>query len=333
MFKRVLLCYDGSVVGRRALKRGAELAILVGARVYVLSIIPAGVDGPAVVAGAAGHACLVDEEAGYRKLLEESIDWLKARGVVAEGCLASGNTIEQIVEFSRRLSIDLIVLGHYPQPSGGFWWGSPQRTSLAERAKCCVFVAVNEADAPPARRSSRGSERRRPPPQLGNDLLEFGIAGIVGRGDDHGVAGGAVDVAGAGVANEPVGEGARSDIETRARDLREMAHSCRGSRTNSMPMKNPRPRTSPTSSNLDSDSANGLLANAAPTVRTLLEQAVALDDVLHGESRRAGRGVAGEGVAGHVGTMFSLMGGRHVPGDQRRAQRDVAARPVPWRCT
>ena len=144
MFKRVLLCYDGSEVGRRALKRGAELAILVGAQVYVLSIIPSGVATAAVAAGAAGHACLVDEEGGYRKLLDESIELLKARGVSAEGFLASGNTIDQIIAFSRRLAIDLIVLGHYPQPSGGFWWGGPQRASLAERANCCVFVAVSE---------------------------------------------------------------------------------------------------------------------------------------------------------------------------------------------
>jgi nucleotide-binding universal stress UspA family protein len=145
MFKRVLLCYDGTAVGRRALKRGAELAILVGARVHVLSIIPTGVAGAAVVAGAAGHACLVDEEGGYRKLLDESVEWLKARGVVAEGYLASGNTSDQIIAFARRLTIDLIVLGHYPQPTGGFWWGSA-RTSLAERANCCIFVAVNEPD-------------------------------------------------------------------------------------------------------------------------------------------------------------------------------------------
>jgi nucleotide-binding universal stress UspA family protein len=147
MFKRVLLCYDGTEVGRRALKRGAELAILVGAQVYVLSIIPSGVTDAAVAAGAAGHACLVDEPRGYRKLLDESIEMLKTRGVSAEGYLASGNTIEQIIAFSRRLAIDLIVLGHYPQPSGGFWWGSSQRASLAERANCCVFVAVNTPDA------------------------------------------------------------------------------------------------------------------------------------------------------------------------------------------
>jgi len=150
MFKRVLLCYDGSEVGRRALKRGAELAILVGAQVYVLSIIPSGVSGAAVVAGAAGHACLVDEAGDYRKLLDESINWLKVRGVTAEGFLASGNTIEQIISFSRRLHVDLIVLGHYPQPSGGFWWGTSQRASLAERANCCVFVAVNTPDEAPS---------------------------------------------------------------------------------------------------------------------------------------------------------------------------------------
>ncbi len=146
MFKRVLLCYDGSAAGRRALKRGAELAILLGARVYVLSIIPNEVATAATIAAAAGHACLVDEAGDYNNLLNESIEWLKARGVSAEGYLASGNTIEQIGTFPRRLVIDLIVLGHYPRHSGGFWWGSSHRTSLAERANCCVFVAVNVTD-------------------------------------------------------------------------------------------------------------------------------------------------------------------------------------------
>ena len=150
MFKRVLLCYDGSEVGRRALKRGAELAILVGAQVYVLSIIPNEVAGAAIVAGAAGHACLVDEAGGYRKLLDESIEWLKARGVSAEGYLASGNTIEQIIAFSRRLSIDLIVLGHYPQPSGGFWWGSPHRTSAcrARQTAACSSPSMRRMRRP-----------------------------------------------------------------------------------------------------------------------------------------------------------------------------------------
>jgi nucleotide-binding universal stress UspA family protein len=150
MFKRVLLCYDSTEAGRRALRRGAELAILLGARVFVLSIVPSGVADAAVVAGAAGHACIVDGAAEIRKLLNESIEWLKARGVIAEGYLASGEYTDQIIAFARRLSVDLIVLGHYPQPKGGFWWSSSARVSLAERANCCIFVAVNTSDEPAA---------------------------------------------------------------------------------------------------------------------------------------------------------------------------------------
>ncbi len=147
MFKRVLLCYDGSETGRRALKRGAELAILLG--VHVLSIIPSGVANAAVFAGATGHVCLVDDSRGYRKLLDESLEWLKARGVIAEGYLATGSTLDQIAAYAKRLAIDLIVLGHYPQPTGGFWWSGPQhRASLAERVVCCVFVAVSADNEP-----------------------------------------------------------------------------------------------------------------------------------------------------------------------------------------
>jgi nucleotide-binding universal stress UspA family protein len=148
MFKRVLLCYDGTEAGRRALRRGAELAIALGARVFVLSIIPSGAMDPAVAAGAAGTTCIVDEQAEFLRLLNESIEWLKTREVDAEGFLASGEYIDQITAFSTRLNADLIVVGHYPQPKGGFWWSGHKRASLAERAKCCIFVAVNTAEEP-----------------------------------------------------------------------------------------------------------------------------------------------------------------------------------------
>ena len=148
MFKRVLLCYDGTEAGRRALRRGAELAILLGAHVSVLSIVTDGPGNAAVLAGAAGQACIVDEPAQTKKLLTESIDWLKSRGLSAEGYLTSGDYLDQIAAFSGRRNIDLIVLGHYPRPAGGSWWSASKRASLADRVKCCIFVAVNAADDP-----------------------------------------------------------------------------------------------------------------------------------------------------------------------------------------
>jgi nucleotide-binding universal stress UspA family protein len=148
MFKRVLLCYDGTEAGRRALRRGAELAILLGAHVSVLSIVTDGVGNAAVLAGAAGQACIVDEPAQYRKLLSESVDWLKARGLSADGHLTSGDYLDQIIAYSTRLNVDLIVLGHYPRPTGGSWWSASKRATLADRVKCCIFVAVNAAEDP-----------------------------------------------------------------------------------------------------------------------------------------------------------------------------------------
>jgi nucleotide-binding universal stress UspA family protein len=72
---------------------------------------------------------------------------LKARGVEAEGFLARGNTIDTIdtiVEYSKRLSIDLIVVGHYPKPAGGRWWSGPERAALAERVSCSVLIAMGQ---------------------------------------------------------------------------------------------------------------------------------------------------------------------------------------------
>jgi nucleotide-binding universal stress UspA family protein len=151
MFKRVLLCYDGSEAGRRALRRGAELAILLDSKVFVLSIVPSEELDPSLLAAAAGHACLVDDKAThYKKLLDESVAWLTSKGVSTEGFLSGGNTLDQITAHAKRLEIDLVVLGYYPQPSGGFWWSKGSRSTLAERVNCCILVA-SETNKDPVR--------------------------------------------------------------------------------------------------------------------------------------------------------------------------------------
>jgi nucleotide-binding universal stress UspA family protein len=144
VFNRVLLCYDGSTDGRRALKRGADFAVLVGAEVHVLSILANNAVNPALIAAAEGHAWLVDEEHQCRELLDDSIARLKSRGVDAYAHLARGDTIPTIVAYSKRLAADLIVVGHYPNAKGRRWWAGPEREPLAEQVDCCVFIAVSE---------------------------------------------------------------------------------------------------------------------------------------------------------------------------------------------
>jgi nucleotide-binding universal stress UspA family protein len=142
VFKRVLLCHDGTDFGRRALRQGAELAISVGAEIHVLiAARPASVS-PAVVAGSLGYVSIYDEEDDFRDMLSQSLERLKARGVSAKGHIARGNPIQQIVNFAKELAVDLIVVGQYPSPEGRRWWAGSERAALAESANCAVLIAV-----------------------------------------------------------------------------------------------------------------------------------------------------------------------------------------------
>jgi nucleotide-binding universal stress UspA family protein len=145
MFKRILLCYDGSEPGRAALKHGAELAIYFKSEVHLLLVLKIGAD-PALVASAAGYTCLVDDVELNHTMVAQSVERLRARGVTAHGHVVRGDTIDVIVSYAKSLCVDLIVVGHYPRPSGGRWWAGPTKLALAERVNCSVLIALNSAN-------------------------------------------------------------------------------------------------------------------------------------------------------------------------------------------
>jgi nucleotide-binding universal stress UspA family protein len=141
MFKRVLLCYDGSEKGRRALRHGAELAISLGSQISVLAIVPASLDAAMHLSRSTGLT-VFDSEAEYRNTLNESLAWLSARGITATAHLAHGEVIDTILGYAKTLGCDLIVVGQYPQSGATRWWSGAKRTSLAEHATCSVFISI-----------------------------------------------------------------------------------------------------------------------------------------------------------------------------------------------
>ena len=98
-FGKILLCYDSTREGRRALLQGAELAQKLGAETHLLAIAPtlvgsAMVDMPSAVV-------LEDEEQAIKEVLHEGVERLRARGLVATGHLAFGRPIEHIPAVAR----------------------------------------------------------------------------------------------------------------------------------------------------------------------------------------------------------------------------------------
>ena len=141
MYQSILLCYDGTAEGRRALRHGADVAIAMKARAYLLAIcrnllasaVPEGVT-PELV------NC---EQATASQLLTEGVQWLKDHGVPAEGQLVFGNPMVHIPEVAKRISADLIVVGHRYRNRLARWWSEEEEATLLTKVTCSILVAVD----------------------------------------------------------------------------------------------------------------------------------------------------------------------------------------------
>jgi nucleotide-binding universal stress UspA family protein len=142
MFRKVLLCYDATVEGRRALRQGADLAIAMQAQAFLLAIcrtLPASL----VPEGVTPHF-LNDRFGRARTLLEEGVAWLRERGLDAEGALVEGDAVDAIAETAQRIGADLIVVGYRRRSAFARWWSTSDEETLLERVHCSVLAAATD---------------------------------------------------------------------------------------------------------------------------------------------------------------------------------------------
>jgi len=145
MFRNILLCYDGTVEGRRALRQGADVIMAMKSRAYLLAIsrnmlsaaVPEGIT-PELV-----HS----EEATANQLLSEGVQWLRDHGVPAEGQLVYGNPMVHIPEVAKRIDADLIVLGHRYRNRLARWWSEDEESTLLQQVSCSILVCMDHPAA------------------------------------------------------------------------------------------------------------------------------------------------------------------------------------------
>jgi len=88
MYRKVLLAYDGSIEGRRALREGAKLAQLCRAEVFLLAVV----ELSSIVTTDAGLTIPIDEQTeNYRATLAEGVERLKALGFSPTARLETGD--------------------------------------------------------------------------------------------------------------------------------------------------------------------------------------------------------------------------------------------------
>src|SRR3979490_3544512 len=112
MHRKVLLVYDGSIEGRRALREGAKLAQLFCAEVFLLAVV----ELSSIMAPEAGLTIPIDEQtANYKAILAEGVERLKALGFSPTSRLEIGNAGQKIAEFAEEIGATLVVVGHPPR--------------------------------------------------------------------------------------------------------------------------------------------------------------------------------------------------------------------------
>jgi nucleotide-binding universal stress UspA family protein len=140
VFRKVLLCYDGTVEGRRALRQGADVVLCMKSEAYLLAICTNAVT-TAVPEGVNALLC-EDEDRRAQSLLDEGVQWLRDRGVTAHGALEFGNAVDRISETAAQVGADLIVVGHKARGPLARWWSESDEATLLERVSCSILVAM-----------------------------------------------------------------------------------------------------------------------------------------------------------------------------------------------
>ena len=144
LFTKILLCYDSTQEGRRALLQGAELAEKLGTETPLLAVVN-GLSGGGMVE-LPSQMALRDDERNVKEVLLEGVRRLEARGLKATGHLAHGRPIDIIPEFARTRGVELIVIGHRPCGILARWWAGPGNAQLLDRIACSILIAVTPAD-------------------------------------------------------------------------------------------------------------------------------------------------------------------------------------------
>ena len=143
MYKRILLAYDGSEAGQKALLDCRDIAHWGGSELRLVAVMPSA----AALIGAEGGIYDVAAEERDREhfegILAEGIKRLADAGHKASGEVVVGDAVDEIAKCAARIEADLIIVGHkHLEGWAARWWRGSVSKTLIEHAPCSVLVVI-----------------------------------------------------------------------------------------------------------------------------------------------------------------------------------------------
>ncbi len=143
MYRRILLAYDGSEAGQKALLDCDEIAQMSKAEIFLVAVMPpaaALIGGEGFVYDARREE---EDRRRYQEVLDEGLARLTNKGHRSSGEVVVGEAVDEIARYAKKIDADLIVVGHKHLDSwAARWWRGSLSKSIIEHAPCSVLVVI-----------------------------------------------------------------------------------------------------------------------------------------------------------------------------------------------
>ena len=145
MYNRILLAYDGSDAGQKALLDCQELALWSHAELFLVAVMPSAMSFVGLEGGVYDVELEERERAKYQAILDDGLRRLSQGGYAAKGEVVTGEAIDEISKFARKVEANLIVVGHKHLDSwAARWWRGSISGALIEHAPCSVLCVITQ---------------------------------------------------------------------------------------------------------------------------------------------------------------------------------------------
>ena len=143
MYKRILLAYDGSKSGQKALLDCRDIAQWSQASLTLIAVTPP-LRQMVAAEGVIYEQSVVDQEkVRYKGILNDGLRRLIETGHEASGEVLYGETVDEIARYAKQIEADLIVVGHkHLDGWAARWWKGSVSKSLIAHAPCSVLVVI-----------------------------------------------------------------------------------------------------------------------------------------------------------------------------------------------
>ena len=141
-YKTIVLAYDGTTEGRRALLEGAAIARHNQAKTHLLAVIKDRA-GSTMAQGLAG-AEPAQNTVFFRATLQDGAKFFHKHGLETESHVVHGEPVEEILKLAKAVGADLVVVGHRSRGALARWWSTPTSMSLLDELECSLLIGMQE---------------------------------------------------------------------------------------------------------------------------------------------------------------------------------------------